>query len=372
MNWIWQQSKWPNFEWDNSSLSKKANDTAYSLGKLRGKSSISSDFDIKSAELEAMVLEVISTSEIEGEIFDRDSVRSSVAKRLGIESYGFNKFDRRAEGIIEVLSDASKKYKDKMNLNRLLSWHAALFPTGYSGVTKINVAALRGYETMRVISGGLSDNVKIHFEAPPRRGLETQVDKFISWFNQSLTDENLDGLIRAAIAKFWFVTLHPFDDGNGRISRAVSDMALSQAEDSGVRLISLSSSFLENRESYYEILEKTQRGRIDISGWIDWYLDHLNDSIKKTDILLSSIAKKSKFWIRNKDVEINDRQRKVINKILDIYPKEFEGGMTNKKYCSINGVSKQTSARDLSDLVGKKIFRIGDAGGRGTFYELNV
>lgn len=372
MPWIWENPSWPQFKWDYSVLSKKANETAYSLGKLRGKSSFSGNSDLKLAEMEAMVLEVISTSEIEGEIYDRDSVRSSVAERLGIERYGFKKYDKKAEGIIDVLSDATKKYEQELTLERLYGWHSALFPTGYSGMSKINVGDLRGDEPMRVISGALSDNVRIHFEAPPREGLEGQVEQFLEWLRSSSNDENLDGLIRAAISKFWFVTLHPFDDGNGRLSRAISDMTLSQAEKSGVRLISLSSSFLEDRESYYQILEKTQRGNLDISEWIDWYLNHLNQSISKTDLLLNSIAEKSNFWSRNRSVELNERQRKVINKILDLYPEKFEGGITNKKYCSMNGTSKPTAARDLSDLVDKKIFKIGQAGGRGTYYELNI
>jgi len=372
MTWIWKEKNWPKFTWDNESLVKKSSKTTYQLGILRGKISGSGNSTLSETQLEAFVSEVISTSKIEGEILERKSVRSSIARRLGLEDYGFTNFDRKAEGIIEILSDATKNYDQKLNLERLFSWHAGLFPKGYSGISKIKSGELRGEGPMRVVSGEFTDQIKVHFEAPPKEKIKNEMKLFLDWFNNEKVINSMDGLIRAAIAKFWFVTIHPFDDGNGRISRTISDMALAQSEGNPNRIISLSSSFLEDISSYYNILEKSQRGDLDISEWIEWYINHLNKSISHTEIMIDSIVKKSKFWIKFKDVNINDRQRKVINKLLDLYPKIFDGGMTNKKYASMTKSSNITAARDLSDLLKKGLLLKGESGGRSTYYLINI
>jgi len=372
MTWIWKEKNWPKFTWDNESLVKKSSKTTYQLGILRGKISGSGNSTLSETQLEAFVSEVISTSKIEGEILERKSVRSSIARRLGLEDYGFTNFDRKSEGIIEILSDATKNYDQKLNLERLFSWHAGLFPKGYSGISKIKSGELRGEGPMRVVSGEFTDQIKVHFEAPPKEKIKNEMKLFLDWFNNEKVINSMDGLIRAAIAKFWFVTIHPFDDGNGRISRTISDMALAQSEGNPNRIISLSSSFLEDISSYYNILEKSQRGDLDISEWIEWYINHLNKSISHTEIMIDSIVKKSKFWIKFKDVNINDRQRKVINKLLDLYPKIFDGGMTNKKYASMTKSSNITAARDLSDLLKKGLLLKGESGGRSTYYLINI
>lgn len=370
MSWIWQKKSWPNFKWDTEALLAKCTTISYSLGNLRGKLENVQIKDNSFLEVEALVSETLATSAIEGELLERDSVRSSIARKLGIEKHGLKKIDRRADGLIEMLQDAVQNYDQKLTLKRLCGWQTALFPTGYSGIHQIHVGKLRGEEPMRVVSGQMSDRPKVHFEAPPRNCLEAELKTFFSWFNNNKIKSDLNGLIRAGIAHLWFVTLHPFDDGNGRLTRAITDMALAQSENNSRRMIAVSSSILENRSSYYDILEKTQSGTMDITAWLVWFLSQLGVAIGKAELGMQTVLFKAQYWKKYNHITITDRQRKALNKLLDAGPGGFEGGMTTRKYASINSVSKPTATRELTDLLDKGMLTTGPGKGRSANYIL--
>jgi Fic family protein len=309
----------------------------------------------------------LTTSAIEGERLDVDAVRSSVARRLGLPTAGLPAPPRAVDGLIDVLLDATRQHDAPLTAERLFGWQAALFPTGYSGLHAIRVGALRGNEPMQVVSGGIGKE-KVHFIAPPRKGLEAEVDRFLAWFNAS--PAGIDGLVRAGLAHLWFVTLHPFEDGNGRLARAITDMALSQDEHQPMRLFSLSAQIQREREGYYDILERTQRGGLDVTEWLVWYLTQVEAAATAAGQTVANTLAKARFWLGHQTTALNERQRKVLNRLLDAGPSGFEGGISTRKYMGLSKTSRATAYRELADLVEKGCLRRTGKGGRSSGYEI--
>ena len=363
--YIWQGEGWHHFSWDHAAV-----DSLLTLAK-----SVQRDFYRHSSFLrlqdqgEILVQEALTTSAIEGEFLDSASIRSSVARRLGLPQAGLPDISRHSDGLVEVLIDATIRYQEPLTEGRLFGWHAALFPTGYSGMHKIKVGAWRTLSSpMEVISGPMGKE-KVHFEAPPSSQVIKEMNQFLAWWESP--DQEISGILRAGIAHFWFVTIHPFEDGNGRITRAITDMALAQDEKSGKRLYSLSSQILADKKRYYEVLEKTQKGSGDITEWLLWFLTLFVQSIQHSHKLIEKSILIGKFYLFHAATALNERQRKVLIKLLDALHDEFEGGMNNKKYCHITKTSTETSKRDLKDLVEKSVLLQNEGGGRSTSYRLN-
>jgi Fic family protein len=300
------------------------------------------------AQAEILVEETIKTSAIEGEQLDVRSVRSSVARRLGLPSAGLP-VDRRIDDLVSVLLDATQHFDKPLTPERLWGWQAALFPSGYSGLHKIKVGGWRdSEEPMRVVSGPIGRE-KIHFEAPPAEMLNAEMGRFLSWWDYSLGE--IEGLVRAALVHLWFVTIHPFDDGNGRIARALTDMALAQDDKQRIRYYSLSTQIMAEREGYYEILEKTQKGSGDVTGWLVWFLGCFARSIEKSEDIMNGVFSKADFWQQHAHDHLSERQKKVINRLLDAGADGFEGGMTTQKYASMTHCSRATAFRELDQLM---------------------
>ena len=286
----------------------------------------------------------ITISASEGEKLDLDAVRSSVARHLGLPTAGLPTVPRAVDGLVEVLLDATRHYDQPLTLERVCGWQAGLFPTGYSGLRQIRVGALGGYDPMQVVSGRMGRE-RLHFLAPPRTGLAKQVKGFFNWFNKP--DPNVDGLLRAGLAHLWFVTLHPFEDGNGRLARAITDMAIAQDEKQPMQFFSLSAQILSEREGYYHQLESTQRGGLDITAWLVWFLTEVEAACTDADNTVANTLGKARFWLRHQQTALNERQRKVLNRLLDARPDGFGGGMTNRKHMSLSSVSRATATREL-------------------------
>ncbi|MBF0363611.1 MAG: Fic family protein [Oligoflexia bacterium] len=304
-------------------------------------------------EMEFFTEEAFTTSAIEGEMLDKDTIRSSVAKRLGLETAGLPQIKKNSDGLVEVLVDATTNFKQKLTHKRLCSWKAALFPTAYSGINKIKVGIYRkGDAPMRVVSGRIGKE-KIHYQAPPSDKVQEEMDRFLRWWNTR--SDKVDGIVRAAIAHIWFVSIHPFDDGNGRIARAITDMALAQEEKTSKRLYSLSLQILKDKKNYYDVLESTQKGDGDITKWIQWFLSMFTQSIKNSKTVIEKSIFIGKFYKTYADKNFNDRQWKVIRKLLEYLPEDFTGGLTNKKYVSMTNASSETAKRDLKDLLDKEV-----------------
>lgn len=356
--WIWQQPDWPRFHWDEAAVLRELLPAREAQARLLGALRWLQPDDARNAEYELMVADSIGTSAIEGETLNPEAVRSSVARRLGIDKAGLGAAPRHVEGLVELLLDATQHYDRPLTTERLFAWQAALFPTGYSGLSHVRTGDWRGDAPMQVISGPIG-MPHVHFEAPPRAGLEQEMAAFLSWFG--LTNDGLDGLTRAALAHFWFVTLHPFEDGNGRLARAITDMALAQAEKNGTRFYSLSARIQQVREDYYDVLEKSQRGTADITEWIVWFLRQVQAACKEAEVIVARILDKARFWQRHAQTELNERQRKVLNRLLDA-GEEFRGGMNTRKYVSLCKVSRATAYRELTDLVEKGCLQVTGAG----------
>ena len=310
---------------------------------------------------------MLKSSEIEGEILNADQVRSSIARRLGIEIAGLIPSDRHVEGIVEMMLDATQKFEDLLTSDRLFDWHSALFPTGRSGMIKIVTGKWRNNiekNPMQVVSGAMGRE-KVHYRAPDSNVLEDEMIAFLKWFKSELT---IDPVIKAGIAHLWFITIHPFDDGNGRIARAITDLQLARSDSSNQRFYSMSAQIRKERNAYYEILEKTQKGSLDITGWLEWFLSCLDRALIATDETLSSVMKKAKFWEQQATTVLNGRQRLLINKLLD----GFEGKLTSSKWAKIAKCSSDTAVRDINNLVKKDILGKEDAGGRSTSYRLRT
>jgi len=372
--WIWQQKSYPNFTYDESFINPLIQKVTLAQGYLIAFTNILNKENLKQRQLEVLSSEAINTSAIEGEKLNRDSVRSSVKNKLGLLNKNIQKSDITTENLIEILIDANTNYNKPLELNRIFGWHNALFPTGFSNFNKINVATFRGDETMEVVSGAIGQE-KVRYEAPSKDILEKEMNTFISWFN-----DTEDSLIKAAITHLWFVIIHPLDDGNGRISRALTDLVLSKIEQSNIsKLYTMSSVINDNRKSYYEILDYTtgfkyrKDNPLDITKWIEWFLNTLLISLDEAKNSLQYILDKTNFWDKCRDKELNARQTKVLNKILDIGIKNFEGGLTKKKYIAISKASSTSASRDLADLIEKGcISQVEGTSGRNVRYEIIV
>ncbi len=363
-NYIHQKENWPNFKWNSNEFVNLLSETRNLQGRLIGKME-SLGFELRDeALLETLTLDVLKSSEIEGELLNPEQVRSSIAQRLGMEFAGAISSDRNVDGMVEMMIDATNNCFNPLTKDRLFDWHAALFPMGRSGIFKITVADWRKDTAgqMQVVSGS-AGREKVHFQAPDADLIENEMNQFLKWFNQ---EKNIDLVIKAAIAHLWFVTIHPFQDGNGRIARALTDMLLAQSDKSTQRFYSMSAQIRVERKEYYEILEKSQKGDLDITEWIKWFLSCLINALNATDKLLTRVLFKADFWNRHSKTIINERQRKVLNKILD----GFEGKLTSMKWAKMARCSKDTAIRDINDLINKNILQKEPEGGRSTNYEL--
>lgn len=363
--YIWELPSWPNFTWD-------ANLIIAALGeakKQQGSILAQAKFLKLSDQAEILVEETMATSAIEGEKLDRDSIRSSVARRLGLPTAGLPEVKRNVDGVVQILIDATTNHATPLSAQRIGGWQAALFPTGFSGFHKITVSEWRnGDEPMRVVSGPMGKE-KIHYEAPPSKQVTKEMDAFLAWWNSP--PPGLDGMLRAAIAHLWFITIHPFEDGNGRVARAITDMAFAQDEKTGMRLYSLSSQIVKERNAYYAVLESTQKGNGDITQWLKWFLEMFAKSIQNSNQSIEKDLLVGNFYEYYEDKNLNERQIKVLHKMIEALPEDFEGGMNNKKYVSITKVSAETAKRDLRELVEKNVLLPSEKGGRSTSYQLN-
>ena len=363
--WIWQQPDWPKFVWDADELSNPLAQARLAQGKLHGVAHIL-NADLSSEALTSILIQDgITTSAIEGERLHLDAVRSSVANQLGLPNVGLPKPDRAIDGLVEVLLDATQKHNQPLTLQRLCNWHGALFPTGYSGLREIRVGQMRGAEPMRVVSGRIGHDT-VHFEAPPYEQIDTEMSRFIDWFNSD-DSQTLDGLIRAGFAHLWFITIHPFEDGNGRIARAITDMALAQDERLTMRLFSLSAQILAVREAYYDILESTQKGEMDITAWLKWFLTQIQNAVELAQLTVANTLNKAKFWMSHQTKPLNERQRKALNRMLDAKD-GFEGGMNTRKYMSLTKTSRATAYRELAQMVEWGCLQANEKGGRSSGY----
>lgn len=365
LRWIWRQSGWPNFDWDDAKLAAPLASARLRQGELLGGARLLDAGLSREAQAQILIQDGINTSAIEGEQINIDAIRSSVARHLGLPTAGLRAAPRSVDGLVEVLLDATTRYAKPLTQKRLFGWQAALFPTGRSGLHKIRTGALRGDEPMRVVSGAVGRQ-KVHFEAPPRKGLDAQLRRFLDWFN---APQALDGLVRAGLAHLWFVTLHPFEDGNGRVARAITDMALCQDEQRPQRLFSLSAQIMRNRDAYYSILERTQRDGLDVTPWLVWHLEQISLACELAGETVAHVLAKARFWLRHQAAPINDRQRKAINLLLDAGPGGFAGGMNTRKYVSLTRASRATAYRELADLVEKGCL-IPSGGGRSVSYQI--
>lgn len=364
--YIHEKDNWTNFTWNEKLVSKKLAETRNLQGRLLGKME-SLGFDQQDeAVLNTLTLEIVKSSEIEGEILDLEQVRSSIARKLGIELAGAIESERHIDGIVEMMLDATQKYDSPLTKNRLFGWHSALFPTGWSNMYKITVADWRKDTTgpMQVISGAMGKE-KIHFEAPNSDRIDLEMEKFNHWIE---SENEIDSVLKSAIAHLWFITIHPFEDGNGRITRAITEMLLARSDNSTKRFYSMSSQIRIERKQYYEILEKTQKGNSEITNWILWFLECLKNSFGSTSGILSKIFTKAEFWKTHSNTIINERQQKMLNKLLD----GFDGKLTTSKWGKISKCSQDTALRDIQDLIKKDILQKEKSGGRSTNYELKM
>jgi len=366
MAYIYQLSVWPEFVWQQDQIGGLLATLRYRQGRLIGRME-GLGFNLQAeANLQTLTLDVLKTSEIEGELLNADQVRSSIARRLGMDIAGLVPADRHVEGIVELMLDATQQHSQPLSEDRLFGWHAALFPTGRNGMHKIVVGGWRNNtsdDPMQVVSGPMGKE-RVHYEAPEAEHLPSEMKQFISWFNE---DGAIDAVIKAAIAHLWFVTIHPFDDGNGRIARAIADMQLARADGTSQRFYSMSAQIRKERKEYYDILEATQKGSLDITKWLTWFLQCLDHAVAVTDETLASVLKKARFWEKHRGTSLNDRQRNMLNKLLD----GFEVNLNTSKWAKIAKTSQDTALRDIQDLVNKEILEKQAGGGRSTSYILS-
>ena len=362
--YIWQATDWPSWRFDLATLAQSLADVSRAQGLLMGRLADVGMALRDQASLSALTEDVMKTSEIEGEQFNVESVRSSIARRLGVDIGALAPVDRHVEGVVEMVLDATANCNSTVTRDRLFGWHAALFPTGYSGLAKIKVDGWRDDASgpMQVVSGPIGRQ-RVHFEAPPADQLGFETDRFLAWAN---SPSNEPPLIKAGLAHLWFVTLHPFDDGNGRIARAIGDLFLTRADGNPQRFYSLSAQIQRERKAYYDILERTQKGTLDITGWLAWFLATLHRAVDRAQHTLDAVLAKTRFWQRWATTPLNERQVKLINRLLD----GFEGKFTSSKWAAIAKCSPDTALRDINDLLARGVLRKTDAGGRSTHYEL--
>jgi Fic family protein len=364
--WIWQQPAWPVFQWDSALLSASLSAARRAQGEVAGVAKLLDASTDLHAQLEVLTMEGVATSAIEGETFDPNALRSSLARRLGLPTAGLPVPPRSVEGLVEVLLDATRKYDEPLTLNKLCSWQAALFPTGRSGLLEIRVGELRGDEPMQIVSGPIGRE-RVHYEAPPRDRLEHEMSRFLAWYNQP--PRGLDGLLRAGLAHAWFEIVHPFEDGNGRVGRAILDRALAQDERRAVRLYSMSARFMKVRDDYYSALERISSNALDVTDWLRWFLEQFAAAAQASEQTVAHVLRRARFWMKHARSPINDRQRKALNALLDAGPQGFAGGMTNRKYAHLTKTSPATAQRDLAELVqlGSLVLK---GAGRSARYEL--
>ena len=362
--YLWQRPDWPQWRFDAAALAAPLAQVHHAQGHLAGRMAGVGLAQRDQATLQALTQEVITSSAIEGEVLQPDTVRSSIARRVGIDIGALAPADRQVDGVVEMVLNATQHFDQPLTPERLFGWHAALFPTGYSGRVRIQVGAWRSDAAgaMQVVSGPVGRE-KVHYEAPPATTLPAENAAFLQWFNAAPTG---DALIHAALAHLWLVTLHPFDDGNGRISRAVGDMALARAEDSAQRFYSLSAQIQRERKQYYEQLEATQHGTLDVTLWLQWFLACLLRAVQGADGLLAGVLSKAQFWQRWAGTPLNARQTVVLNRVLD----GMDGKLTNAKWAALAKCSADTALRDINDLLERGVLRKLDGGGRSTGYSL--
>ena len=363
---IWERPGWPGFSWDDKRLAKPLTQVSHEQGRLLGKME-TLGFALRSeAHLRTLTEDVVKSSEIEGEILAHDQVRSSIARRLGMDVGGLVPADRTVDGVVEMMLDATGNYAQALTEDRLFAWHASLFPTGRSGMNKIRVGAWRDDSSgpMQVVSGAISKE-KVHYEAPPAQHIPVEMANFLNWFEQP---KDTDPLLTAGLAHLWFVTLHPFEDGNGRIGRAIADMALARSEKTGQRFYSLSAQFRRERNDYYSTLEATQKGDLNVTPWQVWFLGCMLRAIDGAQETLGAVLGKAQFWERFAKEPLNERQISVLNRLLD----GFEGKLTTTKWSKLTKCSQDTAYRDILDLVERGALKKDTAGGRSTSYSLLI
>jgi len=357
---------WPNFYWDNDTLLPYVSKVRDLQGRLIGRME-GMGFELREeAVLETLTEDIVKSSEIEGEFLNPEEVRSSVARRLGIDISGLPNASRDVEGVVDMMLDATQKYNDPLTKERMCGWHAALFPTGRSGMYKITVGEWRGDEhgPMQVVSGPMGRE-KVHYTAPEAQRLEGEMNRFMEWFN---TDKSMEPVVKSAIAHLWFVSIHPFDDGNGRIARTIADTQLARADRTNQRFYSMSAQIMKSKKGYYDALESTQKGSMDVSQWLVWYFERLTEALEATDETLSGILVKAKFWELHKTTQLNERQVEMINKLLG----DFVGKLHSSKWAKMTKVHRDTARRDIQDLIEKGVLSDSGEGGRSTNYILNL
>ena len=364
--YIWERRDWPDFTWQTDRIVATLADVRHAQGRLLGRMEGLGFRLRQEAQLHTLTQDVIKSSEIEGERLQADQVRSSIARRLGMDVAGLVPADRTVEGIVEMMLDATQNFDKPLTVKRLFDWHTSLFPTGRSGMTRIKVGAWRNDAEgpMRVVSGPMGRE-RVHYQAPPAKRVPADMKVFLKWFN---ADNDLDPVLKSGLAHLWFVTIHPFEDGNGRIARAIADLWLARSEGSPQRFYSMSSRIRLERKAYYDILERSQQGPLDITRWFDWFLACLGRALVESDDTLSGIIRKARFWERFAQAGLNARQIKVLNRMLD----GFEGKMTTSKWARLAKCSQDTAHRDIQDLVDKAALKKGASGGRSTSYDLTL
>jgi len=364
MQYIHERADWPAFRWDEGALGARLADVRYAQGRLLGRME-SLGFDLRNeAILGTLTQDVVKSSEIEGQFLDVEQVRSSIARRLGMDIAGLVPADRDVEGVVEMMLNATGNYDNPLTAQRLFDWHASLFPTGRSGMQRIIVGAWRDEScgAMQVVSGPVGHE-KVHFQAPDAGRVDREMSDFLKWFDQP---PEYDPVLRAAIAHLWFVTIHPFEDGNGRIARAVADMALARSEKTAQRFYSMSAQIRNDRSAYYQILETTQKGDLDVTEWLEWFLSCLGRAIEQAEDTLEKVFVKARFWERHGHLSFNPRQRDMLNRLLD----DFRGKLTSSKWAKIEKCSPDSALRDINGLIAHGILKKDKAGGRSTSYSL--
>lgn len=359
--YIYQYDQWPRFTWKHDEINALLGTVRHLQGKILGQME-ALGFKLKEeALLSTLTLDVLKSSEIEGELLNYDNVRSSIARKLGIENIGLSVADRNVEGVVEMMLNATQKFNEPLEQERIFGWHAALFPTGWSGMHRIEAGCYRHGE-MQIVSGPMGKE-KVHFEAPSPKVVKHEMDIFLKWLNNEI---NIDAVLKAAIAHFWFIIIHPFDDGNGRIARAITDMLLARSEGSSQRFYSLSNQIFIEKKSYYKVLQEVQQSSGDITEWLNWFLNCLHKALLTTEETLQHVIHKADFWDSHNTTILNNRQRLMLNKLLD----GFEGKLKTSKWAKISKCSTDTALRDIQDLMEKGILKQETAGGRSTNYEL--
>jgi Fic family protein len=364
MPYIHELSDWPGFRWQDKRLAADLAEVRHRQGRLVGRME-SQGFKLRAESvLSSLTEEVVKSSDIEGERLSRDQVRSSIARRLGMDIAGMVPADRNVDGVVEMMLDATQNYARPLSVERLFGWHSALFPAGRSLMTRIIVGNWRDDASgpMQVVSGPVGRE-NVHYQAPAAGCIPAEMGSFLTWFEG---EGAVDPVLAAGIAHLWFVTIHPFDDGNGRMARAITELALARSENSPQRFYSVSSQIRSRRNEYYDVLEETQKGDLDITKWLQWFLACLGGAIEQADDTLGSVLAKARFWDAMEDMPLNERQRIVLNRLLD----EFEGKLTSSKWAKLAKCSQDTASRDIDDLVRKGVLTRGPAGGRSTSYDL--